>query len=113
MKEYKFISAKPIWEEGKEKEKNYNLVFRAFAPKCENTVVCLSASNLYQMFVNGIMVAQGPARCGHGVYRTDEINITEYLTKDKNIVCIYLNCGYIKNFFILKFQIIRHIFYYL
>ena len=68
MKTYSFIQALPVWEPGKEREMNYNLIFRCIVPKGDNTVVALSASNMYQMFVNGVFVSEGPARAGHGYY---------------------------------------------
>lgn len=102
MKKYRFKSAVPVWEKDKETEMNYNLVFRAVIEKSADTVVCLTASNLYQMFVNGKMIAQGPARAGHGHYRVDEIDVSDYLTKEKNIVALYVNSYAIKNFYLIN-----------
>lgn len=102
MKTYQFKSAVPVWEPDKEKEKNYNLVFRAVIDYADASVVCLAASNLYQMFVNGKMIAQGPARAGHGYYRVDEIDVSDYLIQGKNIIAIYVNSYAIKNFYLIN-----------
>lgn len=102
MTKYCFKKAVPVWEKGKEKEINYNLVFRTIVSKSNNAIVALSASNMYQMFVNGIMVAEGPARAGHGYYRVDEIDVSTHLTNKENIVTIYVNGYYIKNFYLIR-----------
>jgi len=99
---YDFKKAVPVWESGKDKELNYNLIFRTIVPKNENTIIVLSASNMYQLFVNGIMVAEGPARAGHGYYRVDEIDVSPYLTKEENIVAIYVDGYYIKNYYLIR-----------
>lgn len=102
MVKYTFKEALPVWEEGTEKEMNYNLVFRASIARSDKAKVVLSASNMYQMFVGGTLVAEGPARAGHGCYRVDEIDISEYLTKDENIVCIYVDGYYVENFYLIR-----------
>ena len=102
MKKYNFIKAVPVWEEKKEKTINYNLVFRTIVPKSNNTFIALSASNMYQMFINGTMVSEGPARAGHGCYRVDEVDISSYLTKEENVIAIYVNGYYIKNYYLIR-----------
>lgn len=102
METYIFQKALPVWEVGKEKEKNYNLVFRCVIPKNKDTQIALSASNLYQMFVNGTFIAEGPARAGHGHYRVDEIDLSSYMTKEQNVIAIYADNYYVSNFYLLK-----------
>ena len=97
MQKYSFKKAIPVWESGKEDETNYNLVFRTVLPR-GGAVIAVAASNMYQMFVGGKMIAEGPARAGHGYYRVDEIDLGEYLTEDENIVAIYVNGYNIYNF---------------
>ena len=97
MKKYEFLKAVPVWEAEKDKEINYNLVFRTVVSKADNTIVAVSVSSLYQMFVNGVMVAEGPARAGHGYYRVDEIDVSSFLTKEENVIAIYVNGYYVKN----------------
>lgn len=102
MVKYTFREALPVWEEGTEKEMNYNIVFRANIARSDKAKVVLSASNMYQMFVGGNLVAEGPARAGHGCYRVDEIDISKYLIKDENIVCIYVDGYYVENFYLIR-----------
>lgn len=106
MKEYIFKQAVPVWEKKKETEMNYHLLFRSIISEKEIkecvTKIALTASNMYQLFVNGRFVAEGPARAGHGYYRVDEIDISQYLTAEKNVVAVYVAGYYIKNFYLIK-----------
>ena len=97
MQNFTFKKAVPVWESGKEDETNYNLAFRTIVPRGGATIA-VAASNMYQMFVGGKMIAEGPARAGHGYYRVDEIDLGKYLTEDENIVAIYVNGYNIYNF---------------
>lgn len=102
MKEYRFQKALPVWEKGKDQEMNYHLIFRSVIAGGKNTKIALTASSLYQMYINGQMVAEGPARAGHGYYRVDEIDITGYLDKEENVVAIYVAGYNVKNFYLIK-----------
>lgn len=102
MKFYKFKEAVPVWEKGKNCEKNYNLIFHSYIPRSENAVLCISAANLYQLFINGKMVAEGPARAGHGYYRVDEIDISEHLNKENNTVSIFVNGYGINSYYMIN-----------
>lgn len=96
MTEYKFIKALPVWEEGKENELNYWLQFRTQAQGGKKNVLALTGSCAYTVKVNGEFVAFGPARCAHGFYRVDELDITSRCTKEENIIAISVfgyNCN--------------------
>ena len=88
MTEYFFKKALPVWEEGKEKEMNYWLVFRTEAEKCSSVKLALTGSSAYIVKVNGVFAAFGPARCAHGFYRVDELDITPLCKKENNIITI-------------------------
>lgn len=106
MKKYIFKQALPVWEKNKATEMNYHLLFRSVVSECDAkdciTKIALTASNMYQLFVNGHFVAEGPARAGHGYYRVDEIDISKYLTAEQNVIAIYAASYYIKNFYLIK-----------
>lgn len=102
MREYVFKKAVSVWEKGKERERNYHLVFRTVVSGNKNVKVALAASNMYQMFVNGRMVAEGPARAGHGYYRVDEIDISKYMDGGKKVIAIYVAGYYVKNYYLIK-----------
>lgn len=69
-----FQAAKPIWPEGREKEKNLFVGFRAAidAPDTGRTTLRLTASTVYRAFLNGQFLGHGPARAAHGYFRVDE-----------------------------------------
>ncbi len=100
MKEYVFKDAIPVWEEGKECEKNYHLIFECSIPAYANAYLAIATSNNYQLFINHEFVAQGPARAGHGYFRVDQIKIGKYLEKENNEIRIYAASYYVKNFYL-------------
>lgn len=102
MREYVFEKAVPVWEKEKEREINYHLVFRTVVSGNKNVKIALTASNMYQMFINGRMIAEGPARAGHGYYRVDEIDISRYMDNEKNVIAIYVAGYYVKNYYLIK-----------
>ena len=46
MVKYSFREALPVWEEGKENEMNYNLVFRAVINKAEKIKIAINKHNI-------------------------------------------------------------------
>ena len=84
MKKYYFTSAIPVWAEGKEYEKNLWLEFSTIIKKQKNVTLSVTGSSVYNIRINGKFIAFGPARCAHGFYRVDEIDISELLTNDEN-----------------------------
>ena len=82
---YEFKKALPVWECGTEKSINRSLVFTASVGKGEKKLA-LAGSSAFLVFVNGSILAFGPARAGHGYYRVDEYDLGELLTSDENTV---------------------------
>ena len=70
----RFESARPIWPDGRETEKNLFVGFRtAFErPDGGHPVLRITASSLYRVYLNGRFVGHGPARGPHGYFRVDE-----------------------------------------
>lgn len=95
MGRYIFKQAEPVWAARLQTEMNIRMGFYAQVDKCRSSVN-LACSTSYQIYVNGNFAAAGPARAAHGFYRVDEIDITSYLTKDKNDVGIIV-WGYCVN----------------
>lgn len=98
MKNYTFRSALPVWQRGAETAMNRWLIFRTESKKHENTILALTGSCAYNVHVNGEFVAFGPARAAHGVYRVDELDLSEFLTKENNVITITV-AGYNINSF--------------
>ncbi len=100
-----FSSAKPIWPESREKEKNLFVGFRAVFDKPQESPVTLrcTGSTVYRAFINGTFCGYGPARAAHGYFRVDEWNLTPLLKDGKNIVAIEV-AGYNANSYYLLDQ---------
>lgn len=71
---YQFDKALPVWGEGLTWEYNQVLGFRADveAPKPVRMKIALAARTYYRLYVNGEIVANGPARTAKGFCRVDE-----------------------------------------
>ena len=83
----KFEKAVPVWPLGRESEMNLWLSFRTVAKGAESTVLRLTGSSAYSVKVNGEFIAFGPARCAHGFFRVDELDLTEHI-KCESVVTI-------------------------
>lgn len=74
----RFLSAKPVWPAGREKEMNLFVGFRvtldsrALPPHAKLRFTC---SSIGRVFVNGTFAGYGPARGPHGFYRVEEIPV--------------------------------------
>lgn len=95
-----FSEALPVWEEGREREPNEFLTFKAeitvkdslteksiqrLEDKC---LVRLAASTDYRLKVNGEFVSHGPCVAAHGFYRIDAYSIAKFLKKGVNDISI-------------------------
>lgn len=71
-------------------EKNLTASFRACfnLEQTTNVVLKLAASTNYRAFVNGQFLGHGPCVAGHGYYRVDEYNVSDYLKPGENIIAI-------------------------
>jgi alpha-L-rhamnosidase len=100
-----FKSAKPIWPEGRETEKNLSVGFRAkfTAPVGQRVTLRATGSTLYRVWLNGQFLAHGPARGPHGFYRVDELDLTELLRTGTNLVAFEV-AGYNANSYYLLDQ---------
>jgi len=100
-----FVSAKPIWPEGRETEKNVTAGFRASfkAPQQDKVLLRATGSALYRVFLNGQFLAHGPARGPHGFYRVDEWDLTGRLQPGANVVAFEV-AGYNANSYYLLDQ---------
>ncbi len=80
----------PVWAEGREKEMNLTLGFRAVftATNSTNTNLSIAASTVYRVYLNGEFVGSGPARAGHAYYRVDQYDLSDRVKEGENIVAI-------------------------
>ncbi len=99
-----FWLAKPFWPEGREKEMNLFVGFRAVldSPGVKPVVVRVAGVSLYRLFVNGKFRGYGPARGPLGFFRVDEWDITPNLSGKNNVVAIEVAGYNINSFYIMN-----------
>lgn len=85
-----FTKAKPVWAEGRQKEKNLILSFREVikAGWSKNAYIRIAASTNYRLLVNGEFVAHGPCVAAHDFYRIDCYDLKPYLKSGKNLIAL-------------------------
>ncbi len=94
-----FRQAKPVWQQGKQKEWTITLGFYAKVNKpAEQTILRVATSGFYRVTVNGQFAYYGPIRCAHGHYRVDEVPLTAYMTKEQNHVAVEVVNYYVNSF---------------
>jgi alpha-L-rhamnosidase len=100
-----FRTARPIWPEGRETEKNLFVGFRAVVdvPAGKRVLMRVAGSTVYRAFVNGAFCGYGPARGPHGYYRQDKWDLTHRVEPGKNVVAIEV-AGYNANSYYLLDQ---------
>jgi alpha-L-rhamnosidase len=101
-----FLSARPIWPEGRETEKNMTVGFRAIfdRPICSNITLKITGSSIYRIYINGNFIGHGPARGPHGWFRVDEWTIDKKFIKDKDNILAIEVAGYNVNSYYLLDQ---------
>ena len=90
-----FAKALPVWLTGLEKEKNITAGFYTAVEGTEATLK-VATSGFYRVFVNGVFVGHGPARCAHGFYRVDEVALP--LSSGVNHIAVEVVNYYINSF---------------
>ena len=83
-----FAMAKPVWEPGRENERNRSLIVSAVLDGADEAELRLSGSSVYRVFVNRRLVWWGPARSGKGFFRVDEIPLGGFLHEGENTVAV-------------------------
>lgn len=99
-----FKNAIPVWLNGRIEEMNVRMQAKAIIYfEAQETVIKIATSGIYQLWVNGHFVSYGPARAGKNHFRVDEWDITQYLSRKKNIVVVEV-CGYYTHSFYIQKQ---------
>ncbi|MCC5929889.1 MAG: hypothetical protein JJU28_11635 [Cyclobacteriaceae bacterium] len=85
-----FKRAEAIWPESMQYEKNLTVGFRAKFQQPGNKPLTLkiAGSSLYRIYLNGQFAGHGPARAGHGYYRVDEWDLSEFVINGENVLAI-------------------------
>ena len=102
MKNYNFVSAKPIFYpytpfEYKEVKDNSTACHYGFyknicikKDEIDSARVAISAQNIYRLYINEEIVMQGPRRTAHGYLRVDDIDVSKYLLGGENHIAVEL-----------------------
>ncbi len=98
-----FLSGKPVWPEGLEKEKNLFAGFRTVfeVPEGQRVIFRVAASSVYRFFLNGNFIGHGPARGPHGFFRVDEWNLTDNLRPGRNLLAVEVAGYNINSYYLL------------
>ena len=92
-----FLKAKPVWVLGMEEEPNYRLQFKTVCGSLDDAKIHIATSGTYQLWINGEFVSYGPARAGKDHFRMEKIDISRFLTKERNTVIIEVAGYYCSN----------------
>ena len=100
MTNYYFSKAKPVWAKELEEEKNITLgLYKNIGYEKGKAILKVAVSGFYKVFLNGEFLYFGPARCAHGYYRVDEIELP--LKKGENHISIATVNYYVNSFYSL------------
>jgi len=88
MQAFYFKKAQPVWVNDRTFEKNLHLSFKPILQIKEANIIKLAASSVYRLFINGQLIAIGPARTAAGFYKVDTFDLTPYLGSGDNVLVI-------------------------
>ena len=88
-----FQKALPVWPAGRSLEMNVTARFTAVIAGVKNTLLRMTGSTVYRLFVNGKIVTYGPARGPKYFHRVDELILDSYLADGDNIL-VFEIAGY-------------------
>ena len=99
-----FLSAKPIWPHGRDKEMNLFVGFRAVfeTPRNGKVQLRVAGATLYRITLNGRFFAWGPARGPHDYFRFDSWEITPLLKEGRNLLCIEVAGYNVNSYYVLN-----------
>ncbi|MGD0227054.1 MAG: hypothetical protein ABSF71_32405 [Terriglobia bacterium] len=101
--EIAFRSAQPIWPQGREKEMNLWVGFRAVfeVPPGKHVYLRMAGCTFYRVYLNGEFHAWGPARGPKDHFRVDLWDITPLLVNGRNFVCVEVAGYNVNSFYVL------------
>ena len=73
--EHIFLKAKPVWGTGLNSKFNQFLGFYTEIENREKIKISIAARSYYRLYINGKIVANGPARCAKHYCRVDVIEL--------------------------------------
>ncbi len=83
---------------------NIELCFCCSMEAHQDAVIELVAKDIYNLYINGSFVAYGPSRAAKGYVRVERIDISSYLTKQKNMILVYVQANHVDMLYMAKEQ---------
>ena len=74
-----FCKAVPVWVQGRETEMNLWVSLRAIIKPGKRARLRVTGHAAYHVRMNGELIAFGPAKCGEGYYRVDDLDLSDYI----------------------------------
>lgn len=96
-----FERARPVWAADRDSEMNLILGFRGGFDRPEESsraTLKVACSLYYRAWVNGTYVGHGPARAGHGWFRVDKWDISDFVRPGRNVVAVEVNSPAVNGF---------------
>lgn len=97
-----FEKAVPVWAKNEELTMNLSCVFTSSFKAQGELVLRVTASCFYRAFFNGKLIAYGPSRAAHDIYRVDEIKINGIENGEDNKLFIEVAGYNCKSFYSLN-----------
>ncbi len=100
-----FLSARPVWFAGREREMNFFAGFRArFVADADQTVATLrfTGASICRVFLNGEFLAYGPARAAHGFFCVDAIDLAGRLRAGENWIAAEVAAYNVPAYYLLE-----------
>ena len=72
--------------------RNRHILFRktlCYEKPYEKATVYITADDYYKLYINGQFIAQGPAPSYHFSYNYNEIDVSSYLKKGRNVIAVH------------------------
>ena len=91
-----FLSAVPVYAQGKQEQMNTHLILRETTDSLVGTKLYITAFSFFQLWVNGEFVFFGPSRGPGGYARVEEIDLAAYHKEEGNEIVIEVSgyyCG--------------------
>lgn len=85
----KHLDLHAVWAET-EKKKNVELCFSCTIPPLDKIHIAWIARDVYNLFINGEFVSYGPSRAARGYCRVEYMDISRFLTRQKNCVQFFV-----------------------
>lgn len=84
--EHFFGNPQKIWPKGLSQELNVSCFFVAHFPYVPKAMLAMTGSSFYKVYLNGCLLAFGPARAAHGKFRVDFIPLENLLENNALVI---------------------------